>query len=306
VDDLDLRLVHAFTVVAEHLHFGRAAEELHLAQPALSRQIRRLEDQLGVRLFARDTRGTSLTEAGAAFLPAAREALGAARAARAAARRAVGPARIVVGHTGAPFVTAAVRALREECPDADVRTLHLDWRGPRLALLEHRVDVAVARLPFAADGLELRRLYDEPRVLLVPRGHRLSDRASVRLADFANEPIARLADPDPTYAAFWRVEPRPGGGPAPTGPVVETPEDRLEVVAGGGAVALAGAAVTIGPLRPDLAAIPVTDIDPVPVVLANRAGERRELVATFARIAGTHLRPPETDSSHSGSQRGEM
>jgi DNA-binding transcriptional LysR family regulator len=292
VEDLDLRLVHAFTVVAEYLHFGRAAEELHLAQPALSRQIRRLEDQVGARLFARDTRGTHLTAAGAAFRPGAREALGAARAAGAAARALDRPVGIVVGYEGALRVTTAVRALRGAHPDAEVRTRHLGPGEPRAALLEHRVDVAVARLPFPTDGLDVHPLSEEPRVLLVARDHRLADHASVRPADFADEPLARLADPDPDFAAFWRLEPRPDGGPAPAGPVVETPEDRLEVVAGGEAVALATAAVLDGGLRPDLVAVAVEGVEPVRVVLAHRAGDRRELVTAFARVAATLLGPP--------------
>lgn len=291
MEDLDLRLVHAFTVVAEHLHFGRAAAELHLAQPALSRQIRRLEDQVGARLFARDTRGTHLTAAGRAFLPGAREALGAARAASAAAREVDRPAGIVVGYEGALLVTAAVRALRGAHPDADVRTRHLGRGEPRAALLEHRVDVAVARLPFPTEGLDVHPVRDEPRVLLVPRDHRLAGRASVRPEDFAGEPLARLVDPEPAFAAFWRLEPRPDGGPAPPGPVVETPEDRLQVVASGEAVALATAAVLDGALRPDLVAVPVVGIEPVRVVLVHRAGDHRELVTAFARLATTHLRP---------------
>lgn len=291
MEDLDLRLVHAFTVVAEHLHFGRAAAELHLAQPALSRQIRRLEEQVGARLFARDTRGTHLTPAGAAFLPGAREALGAARAAAEAARDVAEPVRLVVGYEGNLLVTEAVRALRGTRPDADVRTRHLDPGGARAALLEHRVDVAVARLPFPTDGLAVHPLSEEGRVLLVPRDHRLADHPSVRPADFADEPVARLADPDPAFAAFWRLEPRPDGGPAPAGPVVETPEDRLELVAAGEAVALASATVE-GSLRPDLVAVPVVGVAPVRVVLATRLGDRRELVAVFARLATAHVGPP--------------
>jgi hypothetical protein len=135
-------------------------------------------------------------------------------------------------------------------------------------------------------------------VLLVAHHHRLARRASVQLADFADEPLARLADPDPDYAAFWRVEPRPDGRPAPAGPVVGTPEDRLEVVAGGEAVALATAAVIHGALRPDLVAVPVEDIAPVRVVLAHRTGDRRPLVTAFVQLATTHLAPPSEPKTH--------
>src|ERR1700723_1079823 len=73
--DLDLRLVRYFTVVAEHRHFGRAAAALHLAQPSLSRQIQRLEQQLGARLLDRTPQGSQLTEAGEVFLPQAKALL---------------------------------------------------------------------------------------------------------------------------------------------------------------------------------------------------------------------------------------
>lgn len=76
--DLDLRLVRSFTVLAELRHFGRAAAALHLAQPSLSRQIRRLEDQLGARLLDRTPQGTELTDAGRVLLPRARALLRAA------------------------------------------------------------------------------------------------------------------------------------------------------------------------------------------------------------------------------------
>lgn len=288
-DDLDLRLVRCFVEVAEHQHFGRAAEALHLAQPALSRQIRRLEQHIGVRLFDRDTRGTRLTEAGTVFLPAARALLRDALAASALARAAAGPERITIGHVAALVVTPAVRALREAHPEAEIHTRHLGWREPRPALLERRVDVAVARLPFPTDGLRVRHLFDEPRVLLVARGHRLASRTSVRLADFADDPVPRLPDPDPEWAAFWRIDPRPDGRPAPLGPVVESPEDRLEVVAGGDAVALATGSVRHGQLRDDLVAVPISDVDPVPVVVVTRTGERRRLVDEFVQFAVERL-----------------
>src|SRR5712671_1371365 len=89
--DLDLRLVRYFTVVAEHRHFGRAAADLVIAQPSLSRQIRRLEQQLGARLLDRTPQGTRLSEAGEVFLPKAKALLSSAAQAAAATKAAAQP-----------------------------------------------------------------------------------------------------------------------------------------------------------------------------------------------------------------------
>jgi len=90
------------------------------------------------------------------------------------------------------------------------------WDEPRTALLDHRVDVAVARLPFPTDQLHVTVLYDEPRVLLIPLDHRLAGKESVTLDDIADEPIPRV--PDPVWNAYWRIDPRPDGRPHPTVP----------------------------------------------------------------------------------------
>ncbi len=234
--DLDLRLVRYFTVVAEHQHFGRAAATLRIAQPSLSRQIRRLEQQLGARLLDRTPQGTRLTEAGAVFLPQAKALLRSASQAAARTRAAAEPSRITIGYTTSTLITPAVRALRHRHPDAWVQTMHLDWNEPRAALLDHRVDAAVTRLPFPTGQLHVTVLYDEPRVLLVPLDHRLAGKESVSLDDIADEPLPRL--PDPAWNAFWRIDPRPDGRPAPDGPLVEDLEDKLELIADGQAVAI--------------------------------------------------------------------
>jgi DNA-binding transcriptional LysR family regulator len=229
--DLDLRLVRYFTVVAEHRHFGRAAAELVIAQPSLSRQVRRLEQQLGARLFDRTPQGTSLTAAGEVFLPRARALLKSAAQAAAATKAAAQPSKITIGYTPGLIITPAVRQLRRQHPDADVQTLHLDWNEPRAALLDHRVDAAVTRLPLATDGLHVTILYDESRLLMVPADHRLAGKESVTLDDIADEPIPKM--PDPAWNAYWRIDPRPDGTPAPDGPLVAAIEDKNELVAAG-------------------------------------------------------------------------
>lgn len=288
--DLDLRLVRYFTVLARHEHFGRAAAELHLTQPSLSRQIRRLEDRMGVRLLHRDALGSRLTEAGKAFLPQAEALLLSATEAAASTRAVTDRGRIAIGHVSNLFITAAVRELRRQHPEAEVETAYVSWLDPERALLEHRVDAVVARPPFPAGQLCVTALYQEPRVLLVPRDHRLADRSAVTMDDLADEPIPRM--PDANCNAFWRVDPRPDGSPAPGGPLVEGVEGNAEIIAGGRAVAIVPVAVRNGAIRPDLTTVDIRDIEPGTVVLATRRGDRNPLVEAFTRCAQAQLRGP--------------
>jgi DNA-binding transcriptional LysR family regulator len=281
--DLDLRLVRYFTVVADHRHFGRAAAELRVAQPSLSRQIRHLEQQLGARLLDRTPQGTRLTEAGEVFLPRAKALLRSATQAAAATRAAAQPSRIIVGYTPGLIITPAVRTLRRQHPDADVQTLHLEWNEPRDALLDNRVDAAVTRLPLRTDGLHVTILYDEPRSLLVPLDHRLAGKESVTLDDIAGEPIPRM--PDPAWNAYWRIDPRPDGSPAPDGPLVAAIEDKNELIAAGQAVAIIPGGMPARAIRPDLTTIPLHGVEPCHVVLATRADDRSRLVAAFRKAA---------------------
>ncbi|MEU6994974.1 LysR family transcriptional regulator [Streptomyces sp. NPDC046465] len=298
--DLDLRLVRYFTVVAEHLHFARAAAALHVAQPSLSRQIKRLEDALGVRLLERTTQGSALTAAGAAFLPQAQALLHSAQQAVRAARAAAPPRTITIGYVEDLVITPAVRDLRRGHPDAHVRTRHLDWNETR-ALPDGRVDVLVARapLPIPDDDLSVTVLYDEPRVLLVPASHRLAGKKSVRQDDFADESLLTCASMTAVWSEFWRLDPRPDGNPAPLGPLlVDTFEDKLEVVADGRAVAVVPAYDRRYTLRDDVIAITVDDMEPCQVVVASRSGDRSPLVARFRESSRRFLEPRYEEMTH--------
>jgi DNA-binding transcriptional LysR family regulator len=250
---------------------------------------------MGVRLLHRTSQNTRLTEAGEVFLPRAKALLRSAAQATAQARGAARPSHIAIGYTTSLIITPAVRALRREHPDADVQALHLDcWNQPRDALLDHRVDAVVTRLPFSTDQLHVTILYDEPRVLLVPVDHRLAGRQSVTIDDVADEPMPRVRHCDPAWSAFWRIDPRPDGRRAPDGPFIEALQDKFEVIAAGQAVAISAGFHEI--LRPDITAIPLEDVEPSRVVVASRAGDRSRLVAAFRKLAAAHLTAPDRTS----------
>ena len=287
--DFDLRLVRYFTVVAEQRHFGRAAEQLRVAQPSLSRQIQRLEHDLGTRLLDRTPQGTRLTEAGEVFLPQAKALLKAAARAAAHTRAAAQPSRITLGYTTNLILTKAARELRNRHPDAEVQIAHVAWSDVREALLDHRVDAVVARLPFPTDGLHVTVLYDEPRGVLLSLEHRLADRESLTLDDIADEPLPRVEDP--AWNAFWRIDPRPDGRRAPDGPVVTEMEDKFEHIAAGEAIAIVPLARNSRLMRGDLTVVPLEDVDPSHVALATRADDRSRLVADWRKIAQSELKP---------------
>ncbi|BBY14518.1 LysR family transcriptional regulator [Mycolicibacterium litorale] len=288
--DLDLRLVRYFTVVAEHLNFGRAAAALHVAQPALSRQIQRLERDLGVRLFDRTPQGSRLTEAGRAFLPKARALLHDARRAALIARAAGTPAAVAIGFADDLVITPAVRELRRRHPEARVETRHLGWAEGRDALLEHRVDALVTRMPFPFDsqGLCVTVLYDEPRVLVIPSSHRLAGREWVVTDDFAEDDIVPCPITAPTeWNEFWRLTPT--AGQSTSVGVAPSFEDRLELVAGGLAIAVLPAGDRRFTLRDDIAAVPIRGIDPYQVVVVTREQDSDLLVADFLATARAKL-----------------
>jgi DNA-binding transcriptional LysR family regulator len=160
------------------------------------------------------------------------------------------------------------------------------------------VDAVVARLPFSTDQLEVTVLYDEPRVLLVPLNHRLAGKESVTLDDIADEPLPQTPGADPAWTAFWRIDPRPDGRPAPGGPVVRALEDKFEFVADGQAVAIAAGLRRGQTVRPDITSIPLHGVEPSHVALATRAGEHNRLLSAFRKAAHALLKAPDDSDQH--------
>ena len=191
---MDLRQLRSFVAVAEEMHFGRAAERLHVAPTALSRLVRALEDEIGVRLLTRTTRAVTLTRAGLGFLEDAKAILSrtedAARSAREAADGGGLTLRVgAIDSASASFLPAAINALRAVLPDVDLR-LTETMTAPQLQMLRTgRLDLALIRPPMTASEFPFEVLRRERLVALLPDGHPLATQTSVVIADLAKAPI---------------------------------------------------------------------------------------------------------------------
>ncbi len=172
---LELRPLSYFVAVAEELHFGRAAARLHIAQPSLSVQIRKLEHSLGTALFIRDSRHVALTPAGVRLLEGSRQLLSDAERIASLTRQVGRSARsnLVIGFQAnaaaeltPPDILSAFRSMH---PDVEVEMQSFDFSDPPyVGLGDGTVDVAFIRPPVVvADWLALDTLFIEPRVLVV-------------------------------------------------------------------------------------------------------------------------------------------
>jgi LysR family transcriptional activator of glutamate synthase operon len=189
---MELRHLRYFEAVARHSHVTRAAAELHIAQPALSKQISQLEAELGVALFDRVGRNVRLTEAGEALLPHARSVMAQVEAARAemAERIGLSKGRATVGTpptVGIQLLPAVLADFSRRYPGIELR-LHEAGVQTLLDLLETGLtDVAIVTLPVEDTALTVTHLFTEEMVVAVWRGHRLAGEQHVKLCDLADE-----------------------------------------------------------------------------------------------------------------------
>lgn len=191
---IDLRQFRYFLAVSEELNFGRAAERLHISQPPLSRQIRQLEDQLGVELFQRGKAGVTLTKAGAVFLPEVRRTL-------AQAEKAVAVARAARGADGGQFVIGYTTVFdRSAIPDVSDRFRHNfpNWRlvtkGKHSISLVRDIkngvmDAAFIGLHTETQGLKVEIVREESLVVALPTHHRLAKKRRIGVDDLCGEPM---------------------------------------------------------------------------------------------------------------------
>jgi DNA-binding transcriptional LysR family regulator len=190
---VELRHIRYFLAVAEHLNFRVAAERLHIAQPALSRQIRKLEEDLRAELFVRDKRHVELTRAGHAFLEEARrlpvQAGHAVEAARRAQGGSAGTVKVGVASGLGGTVSQVILEFRKRSPAIEIECHDIFSSFQNDALHRHEIDVGFLRPPIDRVALDCELLYEEGFVVIVAKSHRLAKRKTVRMRDIAEEPL---------------------------------------------------------------------------------------------------------------------
>lgn len=199
-----LNQLRCFVAVAEELHFGRAADRLHMTQPPLSRQIQVLERILGVKLLHRTSRAVTLTHAGTAFLLEARRVLRLAETAAVNARRiAQGDAgRVAIGFTAASgysILPKLIQLARAELPNVDLTLREMVTQEQVEALIDGRIDIGLLRPPVNRLEFDTARLTNESLLAALPEGDPRLAKDMLDLADFDGAPFIMYATEGAQY-----------------------------------------------------------------------------------------------------------
>lgn len=298
-----LRDLRYFVAVAEELNFTRAAERLHLSQPALSKQIRGLETALRAQLFARDRRQVSLTAAGRALLDAARPLLdhwdeGIAAVAEAAAAEARTLRVGTLTSIGRDLYPSVIHHFAKREPGWRVDLRSFSWADPTAGLRGHATDAAFLWLPTGADEIALRVLAAEPRYAALSAGHPLAGRQEITFADIAGEPFVALPSSAGPLREFWLATDQRGGRPAVVAAEVTSADEKFEIVATGAAVALVSEGNAVVYDRPGIVCVPVSDLSPARLAVGWRRNDPRRAVQSFADACTDAAHPLQPSSKH--------
>lgn len=289
---MELRALEAFVALTETLNFRRAAERLHVTQPALSLRLKRLEDELGFRLLDRTRASVAVSEAGRAFLPHAARVLGEAAAARETARRIGGGevGRLRIGYTPVSFFGPSpgiVRRFAEWHPDVELDLVELLSDEVEEALLAHAVDVGFLHPPLTARGLALTPLPEERYVVALPSGDPLAATRELRLGDLAGRPLVLTSRAvGPTVFASILALCREAGFEPRIRQEVPTSIAVLDLVAAGHGIGLVVESLS-SMTRPGLVFRPIAGPAPsLPTALATREAADAPTITAFV----DHLR----------------
>jgi DNA-binding transcriptional LysR family regulator len=297
--NVGLRHLRAFVVLAEELHFARAAVRLHMSQPALSQTIRQLERGTGLRLLIRTTRHVELTAEGADVRDAALEVLAQFDQLMERARETAAGSRgqLCVGYIIGAAVDIVPRLLRVHagrCPDVVVRTTEFDFSQPAVGLDDGRSHVAIIRPPIDLPGAELMTLVSEPRVACLPESHPLAGRLQVSIQELLDEPIIAAPGEGP-WRDYWLCCEYRDGAPPPVVDEAATFEAEFQAVASGRGISITADAAARFYARPGLRFPRIADIPPCEVAVAlppDPTPAARAFAAIAAATRGVSLEMP--------------
>lgn len=306
--DVHLRDLRYFLAVADELSFTRAAERLHVSQPALSKQIAGLESALRARLLRRDRRQVQLTAAGAALHAAARRLLADwDEAAAAVADAAAAEARVLRAGTltslGRALYPAVLEHFGKLQPGWRVELRSFGWGDPTAGLAAQECDAAFVWLPVGDDAIETEVLAAEPRMVAVSSAHPLAGREAVSFAEIAGEAFAALPASAGAARDFWLAAGQRGGMAPRIAAEVASADEVFELVAAGAAVTLLAAGNAAVYARQGIACLPVTGLEPARLAVAWRRGDRRPCVRDFVRACRDATAELAEDPRHRGDDR---
>ncbi|MQT86752.1 LysR family transcriptional regulator [Pseudomonas sp. FSL R10-2964] len=195
---MEIKHLRSFVTLAEELHFGRAAQRLSIVQPALSMQIKMLEEELGVRLFERNRHSVALTEVGTLFLPEARATLyqsaHAADVARACGRGEIGRVRFGFVSSVLPqLLPRLIRSLHARFPRIELELKDMPGPDQAVALKNGQLDFGLMRLPATIPGIQTREVLQESFIVALPGDHPLVACTSLHPTDLSQLPVFILA-----------------------------------------------------------------------------------------------------------------
>jgi DNA-binding transcriptional LysR family regulator len=289
--DVHLRDLRYFVAVADELHFTRAAELLHISQPSLSKQIRRLERELGYQLFRRDRRAVALTDAGEALLVGVRELLSSWDEANAeAARRARTASTVLrVGFqtsVAGALYRLAVTNFSDQHAGWRVELKMHPWSDASAGLLDDTSDVAFVWLPVPGqERLCWETLRSEPRHVALWPKHPLARREELRIGDLLDEPFVALPPAAGALRAYWLAIDERNGHPVRVGAEANSPDEAFEAVAAMQGVVLLSAGNAELYARPGIVTRPVIDLTPAELAIAWLANDERRILRGFREAA---------------------
>ncbi len=272
--DVDTRVLRYFVAVAEEGNLTRAAQRLFVSQPALTKQIKRLEAQLGVQLFARSRTGMALTEPGRTLAERAPALLAgwdqALRETKSTANREARVLRVGSIASAANEATQQiVAAFAHRRPGWRVDMRQAAWSDPTAGLLDSDVDVALLRLPFPGqDALRVETLFTEPRCVALPTTHPYAARDQIPFQDLWDEPFVAAPATTGWWRDYWLATDERAGHPPRVGAVTDQPDDWLSAIANGYGIALAPESAARFYARPGVTYRPVTGVSPTHVGVA--------------------------------------